>query len=155
MNKTIAIFLLLIATSFSAFSQTQVNPEPTEYLNKNSIHAYGSFGLILVSAGLHYERIVMENDISIFVHGGIGTLNVWGEKGEFITGGAGVLTNCTSAHHFESSLGINYFFNKDLETVFLPSISAGYRKQKLGNPITFRTGIAFFQGIYVGLGYSF
>ena len=147
----VAIFMMGVV---SGFSQEPVkNPQAT-YLNRNSVQISGGFLLIVASASGFYERVIGHNNLAYFARAGVGTLNVWGAKGNFVMTEGGILTHATAKHHLEAAAGINFLFG-DFEGGVMPSMSVGYRNQKPGGHFVFRTGLGYFQGIYVGLGYSF
>ena len=151
----IILFASLLFSSTSIYSQGISEGDTTQYLKRNSIQGSGGFLLIMATASGYYERIFGKKDLSIFAKGGMGTLVVWGSYGEFVMLEGGITTHSKKTNHFEASLGANYFFNKDFSNLIMPSLSAGYRLQKPGGNFVFRTGIGYFQGLYVGVGYCF
>jgi hypothetical protein len=148
----LAIFMMCFV---SGFSQEVSKSNQATYLNRNSVQISGGFLLVVASASGFYERIIGRNNLAYFARAGVGTLNVWGSKGKFFMTEGGIITHATGKHHLDAAAGINFLFGDDFDGVVMPSMSVGYRNQKPGGHFVFRTGLGYFQGIYVGLGYSF
>lgn len=68
---------------------------------------------------------------------------------------AGILTGGGKSH-FEAALGVGvaHLF-KDYGPFWFPAITLGYRKQKPGKHVFFRTGVSFPELVYFGWGYNF
>lgn len=156
MTKLIIMLMAAIMLSVtSGFSQTESGNEPSVYLKRNSVQVAGGFILLGASASGYYERIIGLKNLAFFARGGVGTFAFFGSYGNFMLLEGGIITHAKNTHHFEAALGPNYFFDKDFQGIVMPSLSAGYRLQKPDGHFIFRTGIGYFQGLYVGVGYSF
>lgn len=149
------LFLLFFASQKSSYAQDIPEQEKVG-LNKNIFHGGLGFAGIYISATINYERILTQNQnrfiTGTFVKAGLGTFASLYDDGQYLFAQYGILTG-KNAGHFEASAGPNFALT---EYDHLPvAFSFGYRNQKPGKSFMFRTGLAYPESIYFGMGLSF
>ena len=168
MKKTIPFFTIINFTVILVFkantlSAQEVNPD----LLKSKMYSnviYGNIGVNLETMGdawftgtAYYERMFNKNtserNISTFVNIGIGAMTYREGSSSYILARYGILTGAKN-NHLEASLGVTSLLNESYK-IFPISTSIGYRRQKPGGHFIFRTGVAWPEALYVGIGASF
>ena len=156
-----------IADPVVAQSNIQVQPEVTSA--KNVI--YGSAGFLGLggSASINYERLVFsiqkKAHIDAYIHGSFGAYAYWYNSGNFVDLSLQWLLGKKNSH-LEVGLGLlvmgdeyfdgsTYSDKQKYELNDYPFANVGYRYQKPGGSLVFRTGIGVLDGIYISLGWAF
>lgn len=155
--RSLFVFGLLF-TSISTTLHSQELPEITpNQFRPNLIHGGLGTGLVIFTATINYERIVTQHfDKSItatYAKVGYGGFATYAGGGEYWFLQYGILTG-KKANHFEASAG-PLFDLGDGEIVLPVAFGLGYRRQKPGKPFMLRTGVAFPETLYFGMGLSF
>lgn len=154
------IILLMISNTIKA---QNAKPDSVELKMFNNA-IYGSVGISLELIGeslftgtAYYERMFRRNErksnISTFVKAGFGGAAGWEDLNPYILGQFGILTGANK-HHLEVSGGFVKSFSEYWD-LFPLSGSIGYRIQKPDGHFIFRTGLAWPEALYFGLGKSF
>lgn len=159
-NK-LARFLIVLAIIFVSVSKSlfaQELPESTPIpFRSNIVHGGLGFAGLIATATINYERIVTQHFdkfiTATYAKVGYGAYASWGDDGQYLFLQYGILTG-KKASHFEVSAGPNFTIRGD--DLNLPvAFGLGYRLQKPGKPFMLRTGIAFPETLYFGMGLSF
>lgn len=156
--------IFIFASNQLVFAQTTENNTST--IKSNAI--YGSAGVLtteLYFAGIvYYERCIKQNmwntNISSFVKAGYGAYGTFlfgtSIEGRYALAQYGFLMGPKN-HHLELSAGPSYYIrskgNPDYE--YPISGTLGYRYQKPEGNFIFRTGAAYPEAFYIGIGFSF
>ena len=154
------ILLVFIVNTLSAQDTKTGLVKPS--LNSNAI--FGDIGINLEVVGdawftgtVFYERMFKlkanKTDISTFARVGFGGMAYWGGDATFAIAQVGILTGAKN-NHLEASLGVTSLLNESYK-IFPISTSIGYRRQKPGGHFIFRTGVAWPEALYIGIGTSF
>ncbi len=158
--KGLTVILLLTSGTLVAN-----NSKPDAIDNKMYNNAlYGSLGISLevigeswFTATAYYERMIrgkaQKSNISTFIKAGIGGAAAWEDSYSYILGQYGILTG-VKKHHLEISAGLVKSLAEHYN-MFPLSGSFGYRFQKPKGHFIFRTGVAYPEAFYFGLGVSF
>ena len=150
-------------------AQTNTPLQPHVAPAKNVI--YGSAGFLGLggSASINYERLVFsiqkKAHIDAYIHGSYGAYSVWYSSGNFFDVSLQWLWGKKNSH-LEVGLGLlvmgdEYFDGstwtdkQKFELNDYPFANVGYRYQKPGGSLVFRTGIGVPDGIYISLGWAF
>ncbi len=157
-NKTNPLIILtaILLVAQLAFSQNSKQDSVKPRLLEKAF--YGNFGIggIYFTATGYYEKLYLRKDpnakITPFIKFGLGGATYWENSNLYVLGELGILTG-TNKHHFEASAGLAKHFGGELEIPICVLI--GYRKQKPGSRLMFRTGLAFPEALYFGWGVSF
>lgn len=154
--KKISIILILatlIGTN-SFCQQNEINSASTKTA-KNTLYGFGGTSLIVSSAGMAYERLIIERQDKVF-----NSILLKGRASYF--GGlvsqhsyydvSFVALRSNDKYHFEANLGVGMAFQwKNV----LPSFSLGFRRQKPEGGLVFRTGVGYPEFLYLSFGAAF
>jgi len=146
--------LILACLSYSVSLQAQGNE--INGFRKNSIYGSVGFAGLYGTATANYERIVNQSPDKLlsasFLKVGYGGYVAYADEGAFIYLQYGILLGKKSSH-LELSAGGHYIFDGSMDSPL--AATAGYRLQKPGSRFMFRTGIAYPESFYIGIGFSF
>ncbi len=148
---------LLFFYSSTAFGQLDHVSETKPIFNKNAIH--GSIGTVVLYASVsgYFERMLFDrlkrNYLATFVRVGIGHYGGLESSGSFTLIQTGIMTGKDKGH-FEGAFGLAHRTNKN-DNNYEPAIVAGYRWQKPEGNFIFRTGVAYPESLYAGVGFCF
>lgn len=154
--KTSFLGVLILFVSMFSYSQEQASLKSSKEAKNGVVFSAGT--VVLVSnLSASYERkltsLGVQRESSLWIKARVSKFSGWIDidHGQFVD--ATLFTLLGSGRSFsELSLGIG-MFPGDLD--IMPTGSVGYRFQKKGGGIIFRTGAGYPEIFYVGLGYSF
>jgi hypothetical protein len=152
-STKVCLLFCLVLTLNTAFAQENSSPS----FRKNGLSGSLGFAGIVATATSNYERILTQSlDKGItatFAKVGLGTYGGWVDSGSYLYLQYGFLTG-KNANHLEVSAGPNFNLN-NAEDMLPVAFNIGYRLQKPGKGFMLRTGVAFPETLYLGLGWSF
>ena len=166
--KTKILLFFFIIKCIDAFSQQlpdSISKTKTDFpitLSKNTLGLDISCVVFTVGTSVNFEGLLFRNQTetkSFYVRFGIGYYMI-GDVGGGLTEGIQIPISLVylsgkKNHHFETDLGIRTIFPKDDYNVLgYPILNIGYRYQRPGNGVLFKTLIGT-DGITLGVGYGF
>lgn len=157
MKQLFTTLSLLLFYSGAVFGQLDLPSDTKPTFNKNAIH--GSVGTVLLYASVsgYFERMLFDrmkrNYLATIVRVGIGHYGGLKNSGSFTLIQAGIMTGQDKGH-FEGAFGFAHRTNKN-DDYYEPAIAAGYRWQKPEGNFIFRTGVAYPESLYAGVGFCF
>jgi hypothetical protein len=147
------LFLILLISPLHLFSQQEHSPQADKKLNKNSIHASIGTVILYSTINCYYDRVIFERHKNKTTVGlfrlGYGRFGGIENEGEQYILQSGIFRS-----YFEGLLGFA-IRPQDGDELLKPAISIGVRWQEPNKSFLFRTGIAYPESIYFGLGFSF
>ena len=157
-------YLIILSVLLSKTLSAQDLKTDSIALKMHSNAIYGSIGVNLEVLGvawftttLYYERMFQKNaqksNVSTFLRAGYGGMAGWDETSSYILAQLGLLTGLKK-HHLEASIGAVVSLNSYYD-IFPVSGNIGYRMQKAQGHFIFRTGLAWPETFYIGIGGSF
>lgn len=166
------MLLVLCALSYTCLGQGTDSGASQQGVKKNTIHAgVGSVGLI-AGYNVNYERLIVPIKMGqLWARATAGGWAIWTSSGPYQATSLVLLTGLRS-NHFELHAGMSRMLDRqsyedaqDMSRHFsepLPSKSSytyfravggiGYRYQKPSGRFIFRTGVAYPETVYLGLG---
>lgn len=170
--KTVLLFLVsMFAIQVLAQDWTRPEGSKVEKFNKNAVYgSLGNFGLYFSASG-YFERIVTdkkkswqierrgvtelkESRFATTVKVGYGAFADYFDQGQYLTAQLGIMSGAYN-NHFELSAGFANFISGTFVWGFNPAGSIGYRYHAPGDMLLLRVGVAYPEGVYLGLGLSF
>ena len=153
--KSLLILFGIFLFTISRLAAQEFNDQGSlDHAKKISIHgSVGSLGLYFSATGkLEFLFYSTQNKkLTLFARGGFGGFATYGDQGTYLLIEPGLLIGAKNSH-LEFSTGLNIYLN-DGEFVNFPlSGTLGYRYQKWDGKLLFRAGIAWPEGVYLGLG---
>ena len=158
MKKTLTLIILIIAFIFMYKNAESQEIETDVKFRTNAI--YGNVGIFPIygTAILNYERNLNQNtfnrNISSLLKFGFGEYLAWAVGGEIVLAQYGLMF-FPANHHLEVGIGATYYINGDMGDLFFPAVNVGYRFQKPGGHLIFRTGISIPEAAHLGIGFAF
>lgn len=158
-NIVLIVFILLFGVNKGI---TQTENTKNNNLGKNIFYLDIGTSIAYLSATGYYERILVQNvwntKISPFIKIGYGGYVLIDGSGQYLLSNLGFLTG-TKKHHMEISVGPIYYKKKSFSTTNIDELitisgSLGWRFQKPGGSVIFRTGVGLPMGLYLGIGFS-
>jgi hypothetical protein len=155
MKLKISALVILFVSVFS-YSQ-DISISSSDRVAKNAIEFSAGMAIVIINVSVSYERKLtsmgVRKESSLWVKGRYSKFSGWitEDKSRFFD--ATMFTLLGAGRSFaEISLGVGMF---PYGYSVVPTLSLGYRFQKQGEGLIFRTGGGFPELIYLGLGYSF
>lgn len=167
---------MILGSGFQVRAQDSINQEA-----RNALYASAGNLVLWFTTNVNYERLLTTKDAKIYssyyLHFGYGGFAAWGVSGRTTDISVQWLMG-RKRSHLELGLGIVSFFDKkgydigvsnanypyphyapepprsDYRFIW-PAATIGYRYQKPGGGLVFRTGIASPDGLYLSAGYAF
>lgn len=154
MNIKMILFVVILSHGITAIAQVDTS---SVLLKKNSLQGNLTFYGLGGGATGAYERILLQKilntNISLFAKIGYGADEGWGLNGPYYLPQIGILKG-KSKNYLEIGLGV-VIVDQGYRIRKYPHPTIGYRRQKPGKNIMFRTGLSNPEGLYAGFGYSF
>lgn len=152
----------LLLLVFSLFFIQPLYSQSYDYEGFAGNVVYGTNGSVIVASigKISYERIVINPDNSL-------NASLWfkldvgavysGKLFSYYGAGFTLLTSGKENNHVEFNGGLSYFDEivSNNDDTALPNFAVGYRYQRPGGELVFRTGLGFPDGLYASFGYAF
>ena len=147
------LILILSITPLQLFSQDDPSAHNESELKKNSIHASIGTVILYSTINCYYDRVIFEKGRN---KKNLGLLRLgYGWFGGIENDGQQyMLQSGIQREYFEGLLGFS-IRPQDGDEALKPAISVGFRWQKPNKSFLFRTGIAYPESLYLGVGFAF
>jgi len=158
-NSLIVLIAFLYSITNCVGQQIQPQLIESNHPKKNSIQTNLNSVVLQSSCSINYERILWQKQkVAYLTKIGMGKYSGWASEGSYLIAKGGALIG-KSYHRLELAGGVIWYnarFTgerrlKDLNPIF----NAGWRFQNPNKHLSFRAGLSFPEGIYLGVGFSF
>lgn len=159
--KSLSRLLIISVILFASFTNTKgqdlLHEKPLAF-RKNIVHTSVGFLVLYIPGTIFYERILSQpkenREIATFIRAGYGAYPNWSFVQEYMVLEVGFFLG-SEASHIEFAVGGMKIVNNSILMQYQPAASMGYRFQRPGGRIMFRSGIGYPEAIYVGVGFCF
>jgi len=161
MNRLLLInFAATWILVMNAFGQTSAPDKSPSGLRKNAIHISGGTALVYASFTGYIDHLLFDSEgkkyQAMFMRVGYGQYGQIASDGGYHVLTQAVIVRGRNNGHFEGGLGVAFVDPEDegdSRGPLEPAISVGYRWQKREGNFLFRTGLAYPESLYLGIGF--